>query len=152
MSVSNREAIVQFMEAIRNDIIAEHIRQGQRVTGKTLESLEIFANDIYGSLTAFGYIGVLEDGRKPGKAPPVGRIEQWINDRGILPKGKISRLQLAFIIARKISMLGTALFQNGGGSGVLSKAINEGRINTLLEAMGEKYITEFSSEVISEFK
>jgi hypothetical protein len=138
LSVESREILTQFLETIRNEIIQEHIRQGQRVTGKTLESLEISVNDTTGTLSAAGYIGVLEDGRRPGKFPPVSKIEQWIIDRGIIPKGKISITSLAFIMARKISQEGTILNQRGGNSGVLSKAINEERIKSLLESLADK--------------
>jgi hypothetical protein len=152
LSVESREALTQFLEHIRNEIIQEHIRQGQRVTGKTLESLEISVNDTTGTLSAAGYIGVLEDGRRPGKFPPVSKIEQWIKDRGIIPKGKISITGLAFIMARKISQEGTILNQRGGNSGVLSKAISEDRIKSLLESLAEKYITDYTSEVLVEYK
>jgi hypothetical protein len=152
VSVESREILSQFLETIRNEILAEHIRQGQRVTGKTLESFEINVNDTKGTLSAAAYVGVLEEGRRPGGFPPVSKIEQWIIDRGIIPKGKISITSLAFIMARKISVEGTRLNQAGGNSGVLSKALNEDRINTLLESLAQKYIVDYSSEVISEFK
>lgn len=152
MSLSSREIMSQFLEAVRNDIIQEHIAQGQRVTGKTLESLEISVNDIKGTLSAAGYIGVLEDGRRPGKFPPISKMAQWIQDRGIVPKGKISILSLAFLMARKISLEGTLLHRSGGGSGVLSKAINQGRLDALLESLADKYQADAMSEVLNVYK
>jgi hypothetical protein len=145
---TNREILGQFFEAIRNDIITEHLAQGQRASGATLESLEIVLNDFKGQLWGAGYIGVLEDGRRAGGFPPRSKIESWIKSKGIIPKGKISVAQLAFLIARKISMEGTLLHRKGGHSGVLSKAINEGRINALIESLASKYQAETVSEVV----
>jgi hypothetical protein len=152
MSLTNREILSQFLDTVRNDIITEHISQGQRVTGRTLESLEISVTDYYGALYGAGYIGVLEDGRRPGKRPPVSVIEQWIINRGIVPKGKISILGLAFIMARKIGAAGTVLNQKGGKSGVLSKAINQERIDSLVDTFADKYISEIASEVVDVHK
>jgi hypothetical protein len=106
---TNREILEQFFEAIRNDIITEHLALNQRASGRTLESLEIVINDFKGQLWGAGYIGVLEDGRRPGGFPPKSKIEDWIRSKGIIPKGKISIAQLAYLIARKISMEGTLL-------------------------------------------
>jgi hypothetical protein len=145
---TNREILTQFFEAIRNDIIVEHLAKGQRASGQTLESLEIVINDFKGQLWGAGYIGVLEDGRRPGKFPPRNKIESWIQSKGIIPRGKISISQLAYLIARKISMEGTLLYKNGGNSGVLSKDINETRIGALLESLADKYQADAASEVV----
>jgi hypothetical protein len=150
--LTNREILTQFFEAVRNDIIVEHLAQNQRASGRTLESLEISVGDFQGNLSGAGYIGVLEDGRRAGGMPPVGRIEQWIKDKGITPKGKTTTLQLAYLIARKISIEGTLLHRRGGNSGVLSKAINETRISALLESLADKYQGEAMSEVVSIYK
>jgi hypothetical protein len=152
MSVASREILSQFLDTVRNDIIAEHIAQGQRVTGRTLESLEISVTEYSGTLFGAGYIGVLEDGRRPGKRPPISVIEQWILDRGIVPRGKISILGLAVIMARKIGSAGTVLHQKGGKSGVLSKAINQKRIDELVDALSDQYVSEVTSEVLDVHK
>lgn len=55
------------------------------------------------------YWKYIEEGRKPGKFPPVGAILNWISVKPILPRpdgsGNMERLrpkQLAFLIGRKI--------------------------------------------------
>lgn len=149
MSVTNREILAQFLEKVRGDILEEHIRRDQRVTGKTLEGFEISANEYSGTLIGAGYI---EYGRRPGKMPPVSAIEQWIRDRGITPKGKISILGLAFIMARKISTMGTIIHQQGGKSGVISNQITQGRIDSLIDSLSEKYRADVTSEVVNVFK
>jgi hypothetical protein len=149
---TNKQILEQFFEAIYKDIVTEHLAQGQRASGKTLESLEISIGENKGSLSGAEYIGVLEDGRKAGKFPPVNKIEQWIKDKGIIPKGKTTTLQLAFIFARKISIEGTILSQKGGNSGVLSKAINQGRIDSLIESLADKYQADAMSDVLNVYK
>jgi hypothetical protein len=149
---TNREILTQFFEAVRNDIITEHLKLNQRASGRTLESLEIVVNDFKAQLWGAGYIGVLETGRKGGKVPKgfVNIILDWINAKGILPDGKISKMQWAYLIARKISIEGTLLNNKGrgGNSGVLSRAINEGRLSALIESLASKYQAETISEVV----
>lgn len=56
----------------------------------------------------------VEDGRKPGKMPPVEAIQLWVIRKGIGPRGD-SR-STAFVIARSIGRRGTKgahMFKNG---------------------------------------
>ena len=71
----------------------------------------------------------MENGRRPGKRPPISAIEQWIADKGVQPhpraNGSIpSTKQLAFAISNKIAREGTQYYQMGGTQ-VLHDAINE---------------------------
>lgn len=72
----------------------------------------------------FNYLFTLEDGRKPGKMPPVQNIQQWLEQRGINPPD-ISQKSLAFLIARRIGREGSTIYRKGGKSGVISEAIND---------------------------
>lgn len=58
------------------------------------------------------YWQFVENGRKAGKYPPLSDIRKWISVKPILPRptksGKLPTAnQLAFLIARKISKVGT---------------------------------------------
>lgn len=155
MSLTNREILTQFLEAIRGDIITEHLAQGQRASGRTLESLEVSVNDNGGSLSGSGHIGVLETGRKPGLIPKdfKGIILKWMADKGIFQGGDDkAKGAIAYFIARKISEEGTKLFRAGGQSGVLSKAITTERVDALVDSLARKYMTEISSDIIEEYK
>lgn len=71
----------------------------------------------------------VENGRRPGKRPPISAIEQWLADKGVQPhpraNGNIpSTKQLAFAISNKIAREGTQYYQMGGTQ-VLHDAINE---------------------------
>ena len=61
----------------------------------------------------FNYIMTLENGRRPGKMPPVAPILAWVQSRNITPDD-ISQESLAFLIARKIGREGSLLFRQGG--------------------------------------
>jgi hypothetical protein len=152
MPVTNRELISQFLEAIRKDIIAEHIAQGQRASGRTLESFEVSSGNNSGQLLAADYVGVLEDGRRSGKVPSnfAAIIQEWMKAKGILNVPNQGRI--AFLIARKISQEGTKLFRSGGQSGVLSKALSPSRIDAFVGSFAEKYQEEVLSDMVEAFK
>lgn len=53
------------------------------------------------------YTYYMINGRKAGgKFPPVGKIRQWIKDKGITPTGNITINQLTYLISRKIAVEG----------------------------------------------
>ena len=59
------------------------------------------------------YWKYVENGRKPGKWPPISSIAKWIEIKPVLPRpmsnGKLpTNEQLAFLIARKIGLEGIA--------------------------------------------
>lgn len=59
------------------------------------------------------YWKYVENGRKPGKWPPISAIEKWIEIKPVLPRpmanGQLpTNKQLAFLIARKIGLEGIA--------------------------------------------
>lgn len=81
------------------------------VTSKVVVNGQAF--EIY--LNLQHYWKYIEDGRKPGKFPPVGAILQWISVKPIIPRpddnGKIpTPNQLAFLIGRKIKEEGIEPF------------------------------------------
>lgn len=53
----------------------------------------------------------VEEGRRPGKFPPINNIKQWIRIKPVLPRGFAGKLptteQLAYLIGRKIAEKGT---------------------------------------------
>lgn len=69
-----------------------------------------------------GWVTVLEDGRRPGKRPPVAKIQEWVERE--MPSTKNPK-SLAFAIAKKIGEEGSLLYRSGGNSGVLSDYINQ---------------------------
>lgn len=74
------------------------------------------------------YFKYVENGRGPGKNPPIKAIEDWITIKHITPyptaKGKLpTKKQLAFLIARSIGENGTKVTPTFA----LSRALDEDR-------------------------
>ena len=87
------------------------------------------------------------DGRRPGKMPPVNVIVDWVKRRNITPyalkNGKLPTTdQLAFMIARKIGRDGTT------GIHFLEKSIDEQKVywdDKISEAISNDIIAELDS-------
>jgi hypothetical protein len=130
------------------EIIAGIKSRIPNVTGQSAESLgyRIVGTELV-IFSSMKYFTVLETGRKPGKRPPINVIEQWINDKPIIPDG-ISTRSLAFLIARKIGEEGSLLYREGGKSGVISKSIND---QVIKEKLTDVLTDKFRDYVINEF-
>lgn len=65
------------------------------------------------NISLLDYWKYIENGRKPGKMPPIDAIERWVEIKPVLPRpmsnGKLpTQRQLAYLIARKIGIEGIA--------------------------------------------
>lgn len=80
------EIISKNFDILISDVKTRHSQAGQKVTGKTINSLQ---KDIIesGHHVLYGnqYIGVLEHGRRPGKVPYnfIQILREWANAKGI---------------------------------------------------------------------
>lgn len=112
------------LEDLRQRIIENHIRAGQRASGRTISSLHVSVDDNHGILFGRQAFGVLETGRGPGKVPKgfYQVIQQWVEDKGIKVEKPKS---FAYLVARKIAKEGTRLHQLGGREEVYSKDIEK---------------------------
>ena len=78
-------------------------------------------------------------GRKPGKFPNLLAIEQWIADKGIVPRpdknGKsISTKSLAYLIGRKIANSGNTVFVQGPPSKLFADILSAANVGAALKA------------------
>lgn len=112
------------LESLRQRIIENHIRAGQKASGKTISSLRVDVNDNQGTLFGRQAFGVLETGRKPGKVPKgfYQIIQQWVEDKGIQVENPKS---FAYLVARKIAREGTELHRQGGRADIYSPEIEK---------------------------
>lgn len=93
------------------------------------------------------YWGYTENGRKPGKIPPINVISNWIKRRNIVPyamkNGKLPTLdQLSYAIARKIGRDGVE------GIHFLEKSLEEQKQyweDQISEAISKDIIAELDS-------
>ena len=110
------------MENLRKKIIENHIRAGQKASGKTIASMRIEVDEQGGILFGRKAFGTLETGRKGGRVPKgfYHIILQWVRDKGIqVEKPKT----FAYFVSRKIAREGTSLYRSGGRDDIYSNEI-----------------------------
>lgn len=87
-------------------ILAENDKQ---VTGNLIRSLDFKViqqvDGLFLQILAAPYFKFVDEGRKPGKMPPVKPIQKWSERKGI-KFNKMSSRQTAFVIARSIGKKG----------------------------------------------
>lgn len=87
---------------------------GHNATGKLASTasfnVEVGSDDINVTIHLEDYYRYVEEGRRPGRFPPVDAILSWIQAKHIMPReinGKLpTENQLAFLIGRKIAEQG----------------------------------------------
>jgi len=79
---------------------------------------------IYSTMVGWNYILTLDTGRGPGAPPPSDPILSWVQSRGIQPDG-ITQESLAYLIARKIGMEGTKVWQEYTKTGKVTGIISD---------------------------
>jgi len=150
---STSQIFAEEFESLRVDLVKKYDELGMRASGKWAESTEVESGEFFGRVIGAPYTEQLEEGRKPGKFPPIQAIEQWIIDKGIVGQieGEISVSSLAFLIARKISREGWKREEHGGVD-LVTLVVTPKRIQSIIDKLGDSLIMDFTSEFITELK
>lgn len=137
-----------FQEAFKNHIDST----GHRATGKLGDSMTwettIASYGYLITITLPGYAKYLEDGTKP-HWPNIDAIKKWIEVKPILPRplpnGKLPTTdQLAFLIGRKISKVGTP------ATHIIRDSMNNFQlVNKLYNVLSDAIKNEISKESLS---
>lgn len=117
-----RKVVQEELDVLRKKIIDNHLRAGQKASGRTINSLRVDVDDEGGTLFGRKAFGTLETGRRGGKVPKgfYQIILQWVKDKGInVEKPKT----FAYFVARKIAREGTKLYRQGGRDDIYSNEI-----------------------------
>jgi hypothetical protein len=97
----------KYGDSVIKTAISKLIQLGKVASGRLKKSLgyEIVKTSTSYQLHFIGedYLDEVENGRKPGKMPPVGKIQQWMQYKGLPEKDNKS---VAFLIARSIGKNG----------------------------------------------
>lgn len=110
------------LNAFKQRVIENHIRAGQKASGRTISSLRVEITSDGGIVWGRKPFATLETGRKGGKVPRgfYKIIYDWIIDKGLIFEKLKS---VAYLIARKIAREGTQLHRDGGRDDIYSKEI-----------------------------
>lgn len=117
-----KKVISEELNSLRQKIIDNHLKAGQKASGRTIASLRVEVSDDGGTLFGRKAFGTLETGRRGGKVPRgfYQIILQWMKDKGInVEKPKT----FAYFVARKIAREGTKLYRQGGRADIYSNEI-----------------------------
>ena len=92
------------------------------------------------------YAKYIENGRKPGKWPPISAIQKWIEIKPVLPRpmsnGQLpTTAQLAFLISRKIGL-----------EGIAPKPLLQECINNVWDVMKEFLEEALAKDIQEEWK
>lgn len=105
-----QQLLQQFIQAVREDLAQQNINASSKLSKSLKSVVKQKGKWIEISISLEDYWKYIEYGTRP-HFPPIQAIRKWIDVKPILPrpmKGKLpTKDQLAFLIARKISKVGT---------------------------------------------
>ena len=105
-----QQLLQQFIHAVRDDLAQQNINASSKLSKSLKSVVKQKGKWIEISISLEDYWKYIEYGTRP-HFPPIQAIRKWIDVKPVLPrpmKGKLpTRDQLAFLIARKISKVGT---------------------------------------------
>lgn len=142
------DIIQEELEKLRLRIIANMQNAGQVASGRTIRSMHTEVNGNEGTLYGRPFFSTLENGRRAGAVPADFEdiIYEWMINKGInatpipyktnkphkySPQERANR-GMAYCIARKIRLHGSALYRAGGRKDIYSNEIQE-TINNIHE-------------------
>lgn len=111
-----RRILDEYCEEFQKEYKDKLEADDKRATGALIDNLyseiKVSGTTISVVLYVADYYRWVENGRNPGKFPPIAKIEKWIKDKPVIPReinGKLpTEKQLAFLIGRKIANEGIA--------------------------------------------
>lgn len=96
----------KILDLYRNELKNKNINASSHLSNSATTDVRIEGNHLRIYFNLEDYWKYVENGRGPGKQPPISAIEKWIRIKPIIPNpinGKVpSNKQLAFMIGRKI--------------------------------------------------
>ncbi len=152
----------ELLKSFATDTVSD-IRQSMDVSGVTASgkfnrSLESDVTDKEVLITGLKYAGAIESGRKPssgGTGVLRELIRSWIDDKGIIPTGGITKDSLSYLITRKIHKEGTRLYNGADFYGrskpsrVITGVVKDGRIQELGSDLMLNYVKQIKSEIFN---
>jgi hypothetical protein len=131
------------------------VENDKQVTGNLIRSLDFKiiqqVDGLFLQILAAPYFKFVDEGRKPGKMPPVKPIQKWSERKGI-KFNNMSNRQTAFVIARSIGKKGirplnitNRLIQNIMKN--KETLIKAGAVKDIEELINKTFITPIKNEL-----
>lgn len=152
-----QEIVNEWLDEVKEELIKNYDKLGLRASGRWADSLEPKVEQKSDVTRAImlgeEYTGALE---KPGRKPTSkkqggilrGLIRKWIDDKGIIPKGNISKDSLAFLITRKIHEKGIKVPNKYNKGGLVSNVVTKEKVQELIDKIGLFYQGQLKSNLI----
>ena len=122
---------------------ADYNKQGELYNFKWTTEWKDHLFEVYFDLQP--YFHFAENGRRPGKMPPVNKILQWIEFKHLVPRSNNGRVpttkQLAFAISKHIALHGTE------GKHLFEKTLDDPNLDNLADNLVELITAEFEKEI-----
>ena len=137
-------ALSEYKNAVAVHYKDRLVADDKKATGQLINSIsteiKVGSDTFEVVLNVVDYFRYVEEGRKPGKFPPVDKILSWIRVKPVIPRpinGKLpTEQQLAFLIGRKIATEG---IEAGHQLRDTVQAINAEYIPKLEQALQEDF-------------
>lgn len=145
LEITERE-VKAFNDSIKRDLTSKRITNtGNAAASLRVDSKSSLSKDTVVSI-GISYLEQLDQGRSPGRFPPVNKMRQWVSQKLGITDPKANN-QVAFLVGRKISKEGTFIFNNK------SKGIQlDNKIEELNKRLLEKLPEAFAFEIINSIK
>ena len=152
MAFDNLEnQLKKYAEAYTQKYKSKLISDGNKASGKLVNSVKpkMLKNGF--SILAKSYIEQISEGRKVGRIPPSDKILEWARAKKIKPeKGpdtESNRKRMAFAIARSIGMHGMLQKLGFKGTGIIDFVYN-----SLSREMGEDLFEAYKQDLEEQLK
>ena len=96
-------------QLIADKMVETAIANGSEASGRLIRSISVQdvenQQEVSSTISTVDYAKYVDEGRRPGKMPPIQDILQWVQDKPVLTAG-ITQESLAWAIAKTIARRG----------------------------------------------
>lgn len=140
------DVVKEFLTSLQSAFVAYLAENNRNTTGQSSASIQVVnvTND-GGQLIGSPAIQWVFTGRSPGGFPPLSKIIDWLNARG-LPRA------MAWPVAKKIAEEGTKLFQQGGRTNnAFTQILTPNVIDKFSKSIADILAVEINSDIMGVF-
>lgn len=142
----------QILEEYKDKIVQQlkdRISKRELIASRGLiDSISAEVSDKSITVSAIEYATYVDEGRGPGRRPPVNKILDWIDDKKLKPKGDkyTKHRDMAWAIANAIAKNGTIERFNYGGGDFIDY-VSDNIVASLTEELQQGYLEDLNNEL-----